>query len=65
MHENVDLGVFVIENQVEAYDHYLDKWTYMPNLTEEKFCHGSVAFGNKLHVIAGLNTQRCEAYDKF
>ena len=56
-------GVEHIENSVEAYDYYLDKWTYMPDLTELKNGHGSVAIGNKLYAIGGLYTKNCEVFD--
>ena len=35
----------------------------MPNLTETKEHHGSVAMGNKLYVAAGHETQNCEVFD--
>ena len=35
----------------------------MPNLTEAKEHHGSVAMGNKLYVAAGHETQNCEVFD--
>ena len=52
------------ETSVEAYDHYLKRWMQMPNLTEEKYRHETVAIGNKFHAIGG-NTQHCEVSDKF
>ena len=52
------------EGSVEAYDHHLNKWTYMPDLMEEKYCHGSVAMGNKFYVIGGTRTQSSEVFDK-
>ena len=52
-----------VENSVEAYDHYNDEWSYMPNLTEAKQYHGSAAMGNKLYVIAGYKTRNCEVFD--
>ena len=57
-------GMNGTEGSVEAYDHHLNKWTYMPDLLEEKYCHGSVAMGNKLYVIKGIRTQSCEVFDK-
>ena len=46
-------GDWNANNSVEAYDHYNDKWSIMPSLTEEKYGHGSLAMGNKLYVIGG------------
>ena len=51
-------------HSVEAYDHYLEKWTYMPDMRQSRFCHGSVAMGNKLYVIGGSVTSSCEVFDK-
>ena len=48
---------------VEAYDSFAGEWACMPDLTEEKYCHGSVAVGNKLFVVAGLDTQNSEVFD--
>ena len=36
----------------------------MPVLTEVKYDHGSVAFGNKLYAIGRDLTQNCEVFDK-
>ena len=33
---------------VEAYDHVENKWTNLPDMTEERWCHGSVSMGNKI-----------------
>ena len=41
------------ENSVEVYHHYLKRWPYIPNLTEEKYRHETVAIGNKFHAIGG------------
>ena len=35
----------------------------MPDLSEAKRGHGSVAMGNKLYVVAGVNTQNSEVFD--
>ena len=51
-------------SSVEAYDHYLDGWTYMPGMRQRRFLHGSVAMGNKLYVIGGRDTTSCEVFDK-
>ena len=40
---------------VETYDHYLDKWTFLPNMQIARSAPGIVAKGNKLYVIAGTN----------
>ena len=56
-------GTGTTGHSVEAYDIFAGEWTYMPDLTEEKFCHGSVAMGNKLFVVACIDTQNCEVFD--
>ena len=48
---------------VEAYDRFKNEWEFMPELTEERWGHGSVAIGNKLYAIAGCTTQSCEVFD--
>ena len=40
-------------NSVEAYDYYENKWTYLPDMIEERHYHASVSMGNKLFVIGG------------
>ena len=52
------------ERSVESYDHHLNEWTFMPDLLEEKFDHGSVAMGDKFYVIGGTRTQGSEVFDK-
>ena len=41
-------------NTVEAYDHVVDEWSYMPDMIEERFQHSSVAIKNKLFVLGGF-----------
>ena len=48
---------------VEAYDHYENKWTYLPDMIEERHNHASVSIGNKLFVIGGYNTSNSELFD--
>ena len=48
---------------VEAYDHHENKWTYLPYMIDERYCHGSVSMGNKLFVIGGNWNKTCEAFD--
>ena len=57
-------GISGTEGSVEAYDHHLNEWTYMPDLLEQHYSHGSVAMGNKFYVIGGEGTQSCEVFDK-
>ena len=40
-------------NYVEAYDHYLDKWSLLPNMKARRVRPGLLSRGNKLYVIAG------------
>ena len=46
---------------VEAYDNYEDKWTYLPDLIEEKACHTAVS--KKMFIIGGYWTTSCEVFD--
>ena len=58
-------GISGTINSVESYDHFEDKWMYMPDLIEEKIGNESVAMGNKFYVI-GYNknkTRNCEVFD--
>ena len=48
---------------VEAYDHYENKWTYLPNMIKERQYHASVSMGNKLFAIGGRNIKSCELFD--
>ena len=48
-------------NTVEAYDHVPNKWTYMPDMIEERLSHDSVAIKNKLFVF----DDSWEIYDSF
>ena len=50
---------------VEAYDHYENKLTYLPDMIEERLFHASVSMGNKLFVIGGWITTSCEVIDSF
>ena len=54
---------FETRGSVEAYDHFENKWSYMPDLLERRFGHGSVAIGNKLYVIGGVDTESSEVFD--
>ena len=48
---------------VETYDHYENKWTYLPDMIEKRFCHASVSMGNKLFVIGGYDSTSNEIFD--
>ena len=54
-------------NSVEAYDHYENKWTYLPDMIERRYYHDSVSMGNKMFVIGGGYTDGlgCEVFDSF
>ena len=58
-------GIYDCEVSVEAYDHHLNEWTYMPDLLEGKVGHGSVAMGNKFYVIGVFEPLSCEVLTKF
>ena len=53
-------------NTVEVYDHVANTWSYMPNMVEERYCHSSVAYKNKLFAIGsiiGVGMISCEVFD--
>ena len=56
-------GRGAILNSVEAYDHVSDSWSSMPNMSERRTGHKSVAIKSKLFVVGGLNTPTCEVFD--
>ena len=48
---------------VEAYDYYENKWTYLPDMIEERFYHAAASMGNKQFVIGGDINTNCEVFD--
>ena len=60
-----DNVVYRTLNSVEAYDYYENKWTYLPDMIEERYGHASVSMGNKLFVIGGYKNTSCEVFDSF
>ena len=48
---------------VEAYDYYENKWTYLPDMIEERRLHATVSMGNKMFVIGGYKISSCETFD--
>ena len=53
---------------VESYDHYLDKWSFLPDMQIARLEAGVVSKGNKLFVICGHGLyykflETCEVYD--
>ena len=55
-----------ILNSVEAYDPAADSWSNMPDMVEARYCHRSVAMGNKLFVIGNHSSKdlrQCEVFD--
>ena len=50
---------------VEAYDYYENKWSYFPDVIEERHDHASVSMSNKLFVIGGYDNTNCEVFDSF
>ena len=48
---------------VEAYDHHENKWTYLPDMINERSGHGSISMGNKMFVIGGKLNKTCEVFD--
>ena len=56
-----DINVYRL-NTVEAYDHVVDSWSYMPNMIERRAGHKSVAIRSKLFVVGELDIN-CEVFD--
>ena len=50
---------------VESYDHYENKWTFLPDMIETRHSHAAVSMGNKMFVIGGYKTTSCEVFDSF
>ena len=48
---------------VESCNYYENKWTYLPDMIEERDLHASVSMGNKIFVIGGFSTSNCEVFD--
>ena len=46
----VSSGIYNLKS-VEAYDFHENKWSFLPDMIQKKYCHGSVGLGNKLFVI--------------
>ena len=55
----------VLLKSVEVYDFYENKWTYLPDMIEERRNHASVSMGNKLFVIGGYGNLTCEVFDSY
>ena len=49
---------------VEAYDCYENKWTYLPDINEERCQHASVSMSNKLFLIDDTEST-CEMFNSF
>ena len=53
---------------VEAYDHYENKWTYLPDMQFRRWGHSAVSKSNKMFIIKGISKEYsllpCEVYDK-
>ena len=56
-------GLFL--KSVESYDYYDNKRTFLPNMVEGRSCHAAVSMGNKMFVIGGIRTTKCEVLDSF
>ena len=52
-------------NSVEAYDHYENKWTCLPDMIEWRANHSCVSIGNKLFVTAGYNDSIYEDFESY
>ena len=50
---------------VEAFDFLANKWSFMPNMVEERFGHSLLAVRNKLFAIRGSHNSTSEVYDSF
>ena len=49
---------------VEAYDHYENKWNFLPNMNFGKYKQGAVSMDNKMFVIDGCN-RFCEVFHSY
>ena len=47
---------------IEAYDHNIGKWFYLPNMLSARNRHSAVSIGNKLFMIGG-NSEYSEVFD--
>ena len=54
---------YPVEDRVEVYDHVADSWSEMREMCERRHTHKSVGVKNKLFIIGGVGTPRCEVYD--
>ena len=59
------INIWSTLKSVEAYDHHENKWTYLPDMIEERYFHSAVSMGNKMFVIAGDETTNCEVSDNY
>ena len=48
---------------VEAFDHHENKWTFLPDMIEERCNHAAVSMGNKMFVIGESSYNDCEVID--
>ena len=48
---------------VETYDHYLNKWSFLADMQNERCQAGVVTKGDKIFVIGGFFENTCEVYD--
>ena len=39
------------------------KWTYLPDMIEERSYHAAVSVGNKMFIIGGYRSTSCEVFD--
>ena len=53
----------VLLKSVERYDFYENKWTYLPDMIEERSSHSSFSMGSKLFVIGGPEESTSEVFD--
>ena len=50
---------------VETYDYYENKWTYLPDMIEERSLHAAVSMANKMFVIGRSYTTTCDIFDSY
>ena len=50
---------------IEAYDYHENKWTYLPDMIEERYLHAVVSMGNKMFIIGGYYITSCEVFDSY
>ena len=57
-----DVEYYQLSKSVEAYDHYKNQWSFLPDMIETKGHHSAVSISSKLFVIDGYDNS-IEVFD--